>query len=319
MASLTAYQYHVAIGYASSAFLIVFQFAVPAGRSRYINLTIHMVPLWFFLGSGPMKQFMLASGFLIPFLGASTAGAGAADLQIRGAPAFMAPPAFSWTGFYVGGNLGAGIGTTETSVNVGPALTALSGMSIAATAPLVSETFNGFVGGIQGGYNWQAGVFVLGVEGELDAAGLQGTAPCALVLNCTMKHSWFADITGRVGVVAIERTLIYLKGGVAWEGSNFTVGNNINIAGTTVAAGAGGSGTQIGGLLGMGVEYAFLPNWSAKLEYNYIDFGTRSFNASIAANAAFAGTGLAPLAGVQVPASIAENEHIIKAGVNYRF
>ena len=69
----------------------------------------------------------------------------------------------------------------------------------------------------------------------------------------------------------------------------------------------------------MGVEYAFLPNWSAKLEYNYIDYGTRSFNASIATNAAFAGTGLAGLSGVQVPASITESEHIIKAGVNYRF
>ena len=50
---------------------------------------------------------------------------------------------------------------------------------------------------------------------------------------------------------------------------------------TTLAANASGSGTQTGGLLGMGVEYAFLPNWSAKLEYNYIDFDTRSFNASI--------------------------------------
>jgi outer membrane immunogenic protein len=99
-------------------------------------------------------------------------------------------------------------------------------MSVSATAPLVSETFNGFIGGIQAGYNWQTGVFVLGVEGDLDAAGLQGTAPCAVVLNCTMKHNWFADITGRVGVVAVERTLIYLKGGVAWEGFNFTVGNS---------------------------------------------------------------------------------------------
>jgi opacity protein-like surface antigen len=78
---------------------------------------------------------------------------------------------------------------------------------------------------------------------------------------------------------------------MAWEGSNFTVGNSINIAGTTVAVNAGGSGTQTGGLLGMGVEYAFLPKWSAKLEHNYTGFGTRSFNASIAANPAFAGAG----------------------------
>jgi outer membrane immunogenic protein len=264
-----------------------------------------------------MNKHVIVGALLLSLLGVTAAAA--ADLQINRPVGYMPPPAFSWTGFYLGGNVGAGIGTTETSVNVGPALTALSGMPVSATAPLVSETFNGFIGGIQAGYNWQTGVFVLGVEGDLDAAGLQGTAPCAVVLNCTMKHNWFADITGRVGVVAVDRTLIYLKGGVAWEGSNFTVGNSINIAGTNVAASAGGSGIQTGGLLGMGVEYAFLPNWSAKLEYNYIDFGTRSFNATIGANAAFASTGLAPLAGATVPTSITENEHIIKAGVNYRF
>jgi opacity protein-like surface antigen len=107
--------------------------------------------------------------------------AAAADLQISKEPPFLPPPPFSWTGFYLGGNVGAGFGTTETSVNVGPALTAVTGTPVDATAPLVSETFNGFVGGIQAGYNWQAGVFVLGVEGDLDAArlclkaGLPGT------------------------------------------------------------------------------------------------------------------------------------------------
>jgi outer membrane immunogenic protein len=242
----------------------------------------------------------------------------AADLQITKAQPIVPPP-FSWTGVYVGANVGAGFGTTETSVDVSSALTAVTGTPISGSAPLASETFNGFIGGIQAGYNQQLGVIVLGIEGDLDAAGLQGTAPCALVLNCTMKHNWMADITGRVGVVAVDRALIYLKGGVAWEGSNFTVGNSVTVAGTTFAANASGSGTQVGGLLGMGIEYAFLPNWSAKLEYNYIDFGTRSFNASIAANASFAGTPLAALSGVTVPTSITENEHIVKAGVNDRF
>src|ERR1700739_3261779 len=113
-----------------------------------------------------MKRLIFASGLLLPLLGAPLADA--ADLQINRAPMFTPPPAFSWTGFYVGGNVGAGIGTTESSVGVGPALTALSGTPITATAPLVSETFNGFVGGIQAGYNWQTGVFVFGVEGDLD-------------------------------------------------------------------------------------------------------------------------------------------------------
>ena len=67
----------------------------------------------------------------------------------------------------------------------------------------------------------------------------------------------------------------------------------------------------------MGVEYAFLPNWSAKIEYNYINFGTHSFNAPVSAPT-LGGTPLAVLPGA-MPVSITENEHIIKAGVNYRF
>ena len=78
---------------------------------------------------------------------------------------------------------------------------------------------NGFLGGVQAGYNWRAGVFVVGIEGDYDAANLQGNAPCFLVLNCTIKHSWVADITGRVGVVALDRALIYVKGGFSLGGS----------------------------------------------------------------------------------------------------
>jgi outer membrane immunogenic protein len=76
-----------------------------------------------------------------------------------------------------------------------------------------------------------------------------------------------------------------------------------------------GSGTQTGELLGMGVEYAFLPNWSAKIEYNFIDFGSRSFSAPISTNPSLAGT---PLAGLTaIPFSTTENQHIIKAGLNW--
>jgi opacity protein-like surface antigen len=65
------------------------------------------------------------------------------------------------------------------------------------------------------------------------------------------------------------------------------------------------------------IEYAFLPNWSAKIEYNFIDFGTHSFNAPVSTVPSLPGT---PLAGVTgFPVSITENEHIVKAGVNYRF
>jgi outer membrane immunogenic protein len=146
-------------------------------------------------------------GFAFLSLLSGSCLAEAADLGVTKAPQFLPPPPFSWTGFYVGGNVGAGFGTTETSVDVGSALTAITGTPIAVTVPLTSQTFNGFAGGVQAGYNWQAGVFVVGIEGGYEAANLQGNAPCALILNCTMKHNWIA-ISGRVGVVAVERSLI---------------------------------------------------------------------------------------------------------------
>jgi len=135
------------------------------------------------------------------------------------------------------------------------------------------------------------------------------------VLNCTIKHSWLADVTGRVGVVALDRALIYLKGGVAWEEASFSVGNTLTFAGTSFTMNASGSGTQTGGLLGMGMEYGFLTHWSAKIEYNFIDFGNRSFSAPISATPPLAGM---PLAGLNaIPVTTTENQHIIKAGVNW--
>jgi outer membrane immunogenic protein len=285
-------------------------------------------------------------------------------LACAGVHAVAAP--YSWTGFYLGGNVGAGFGTTETSANFGPAIipapatapttvanatapatlatataadpttakpvalasataTALVPTTTTAnitsisgfTLPISSQTFNGLLGGFQGGYNWQVGFIVLGVEGDLDFADLQGAAPCLVVLNCTIKHDWVADITGRVGVVVVERALVYLKGGAAWESANFSAGNSITVGGTTFAANASVSGIQTGGLLGMGIEYAFLPNWSAKIEYNFIDFGSHTFNTPISTTPAIGAVGAVLAAGI--PVSITENEHIIKAGVNYRF
>ena len=81
-----------------------------------------------------------------------------------------------------------------------------------------------------------------------------------------------ADITGRVGVVAFDRALVYIKGGAAWADSNYNI--NTSIAGASISGSA--STTRLGGLLGFGVEYPFLPRWTAKLEYNFISRPLRS-------------------------------------------
>jgi outer membrane immunogenic protein len=258
-------------------------------------------------------------------------GASAADLPLPSkGPMDIPPPVFSWTGFYVGANVGAGFGTTESTLNIGPPnaiINALAGPGvppITVNVPIASQSSNGFLGGGQLGYNWQMGTFVFGVEGDFDGASLQGTAPCVIVFACTVKHNWEADITGRVGVVTMDRALIYLKGGVAWEQASYSFGNSITVGGAgggTASLNASNSATRTGGLLGMGVEYKFLNHWSTKLEYNFIDFGNQSVNFPIAV--AVTGVAIPPainaaLAG-GVPATIRDYQHVIKAGVNYEF
>jgi outer membrane immunogenic protein len=254
--------------------------------------------------------------------------AAAADLGL--ATKEPLPPPFSWTGFYVGANVGAGFGTTESTLNIAPPnpiITAIAGGAvppITVNLPIASQSTNGFLGGVQAGYNWQTGFFVLGIEGDFDGASLQGAAPCLVVFACNVKHNWLADITGRVGVVAVDRALIYLKGGAAWEQSNYSLGNSITVggpAGGTAFLNASANATRPGGLLGMGIEYKFLSHWSTKLEYNFIDFGNQTVNFPITAG--ITGVTLPPAITAAlangVPVTLREYQHIIKAGVNYEF
>ena len=246
-------------------------------------------------------------------------------LPLKSAPV-VAAPVWSWTGFYIGGNVGAGWGTTETSVNVGaaaaPFLAAVPA-TLAFQLPLSSQTVNGFLGGGQIGWNWQTGVFVFGVEGDVEWENLKGSAPCLFILQCNVNHTWQADITGRLGVVAFDRALIYLKGGAVWQHSNYSAGNSIAVTApgfaATASANASASDTRLGVLLGTGLEYGFLPNWSAKIEYNFEDFGSRTLNFPLAVSACATPGGCAAIPTINVPTTVKDFDHIIKAGVNYRW
>lgn len=230
--------------------------------------------------------------------------ASAADLPLKAAP-MVAPAPVGWTGFYFGGHVGAGWGTTDSTI------TNLSAAGVGiippgGPLPLVSHNVNGFLGGAQAGYNWQvAPTFVVGIEGDFSWSGIDGTAPCLVVLSCETKVKWIGDITGRVGVT-VDRALIYLKGGAAWADTEYTISQATIPA---AAFSAKVSDTRFGGLLGLGAEYAVTRNWSAKVEYNYIDFGKS--NVSVAT--AIAGVPLNATSGID------QQLHIIKAGLNYRF
>jgi outer membrane immunogenic protein len=228
--------------------------------------------------------------------------ASAADLGVRAAP----PPAPvviapTWTGFYVGGNVGAGWAKNDTSISGSPTIL---GTTIPFAIPLASQTMSGFIGGVQGGYNYQFGTFVVGVEADGDWGSVNGTAPCLVVVSCTSKVKSLVDVGGRAGVV-VDKALVYIKGGAAWANTNFTTA--VSIAGLN--AGQTLSQSRNGAFLGTGIEYAFMPNWTAKVEYDYYDFGSKTVGTSVSA------------AGFTLPLAATSKltEQTVKFGVNYKF
>ena len=232
-------------------------------------------------------------------------------------------PATNWTGFYVGGFLGGAYGNTDIRF-VGDPLNAGNNPRVA-----------GALGGLQAGFNYQApNRFVVGVEGDVGAANLHGARTCgtdagrdvfgntvrfpAAYLNCESTANWMATLAGRFGY-AWGRTLYYVKGGGALTDDNVNVrcifgplngvvtpggilGPCLNQTGA-VTNGFGTSGTRAGWLVGFGTEFDLGKNWSAKAEYNYIDFGSRTATATD-------GTTILRDSGALSQ---------VKIGVNYRF
>ena len=131
---------------------------------------------------------------------------------------------------------------------------------------------------------------------------------------------WIGDITGRVGVTVGDRGLVYIKGGAAWADTNYTAGQNLTVGGLGAAGVVNGSvsNTRFGGVLGAGIEYGFMPGWSAKLEYDYFDFGKTNLNMPMTATGAIAGVG-GGTARFNLPINVNQQVHTIRVGANYHF
>jgi outer membrane immunogenic protein len=235
--------------------------------------------------------------------------ANAADMSMPlKAPPMAPPPSYNWTGFYIGINGGAGWGTAASSIDLGALAAGLGAGGVTGSFPIGSHELNGFLGGGQIGYNWQTGNVVLGVEGDGDWANISGTAPCLEgILSCGANVQWTADATVRLGVLPLSNLLVYVKGGAAWAGVNYNLSSSGIL--TTAAISSSLTTTKTGGLLGFGTEYLFAPHWTAKIEYNYTDFGN-STNTFVLTD----GT-----ASIGVPVQTTLQMHTVKAGVNYHF
>lgn len=202
-----------------------------------------------------MKKSILAS---VALAVVTLAGAAqAADLPgRRRAPQndyYAPPPVFSWTGFYLGLNLGYGWGAFTNG-----------------SEQLLGKP-SGFAGGITGGFNYQAAPnFVVGLEGDLDLTGINNRNSLPFFLfKGTGKLDSLATIRGRAGY-AMDRALIYATGGLALG----SVTANVNDW-RAVPFFGNSSSMQAGFALGAGIEYAFTDHISAKAEYMFTSLATK--------------------------------------------
>jgi outer membrane immunogenic protein len=212
------------------------------------------------------------SGTAAAVLLVTTGGVLAADLSApsgaKDAPAYALP----WTGFYAGVNVGAGTSTKSFSNGRGGTDYDAPSDGIA----LGTGDVEGVIGGGQAGYNYQAGKFLFGLEGEVEASGVGGhTSLHYYGATGDLKDSidWIGTLTARAGVIFQENTLYYIKGGVAWDSSQYGL-SALNPYQT--AAYPKVSDDRAGWVLGFGAEYLITPRWSAKAEYEYLDFGSRT-------------------------------------------
>jgi outer membrane immunogenic protein len=227
----------------------------------------------------------------------------AADLPMK-APVYVPPPVYNWTGFYIGGNAGWGWSTTK-ATEIAPG----TGAFPAGTA-FTPRDGNGWLGGVQVGYNWQpAPNFVFGLEGEFTWSDITGTSATESIgrfpgftATTTSKLKDFALGTGRLGYAA-DNWLFYGKGGVAWgqfNGSGIVTNPNGTLFETSTFG-----GNSFGGVLGVGAEWGFAPGWSARIEYDHIFFDSRPVLINGTVNLTNASSG--------------SNVDLVRAGLNYRF
>ncbi len=262
----------------------------------------------------PIRKAVIA----ISVLAFSSLTASAADMAMRTkAPPMIVDPAYNWSGFYVGANVGYGWGNADTFFNPLPSATTFVNLLPQTLGP----DPKGVLGGLQAGYNWQSGKFVLGVETDIQASDIHGSTvvtpiiqntglpfPGAAFLSASQRIDWLGTLRLRAGFTPVDRLLLYVTGGLAYGDVSYNATTDFRPVGTTQYL-ASFRNTKTGWTAGAGAEWAFAQNWSAKVEYLYVDLG----NASATVNA------IPLLPPFQVAYTWKTTEHIARVGVNYKF
>jgi outer membrane immunogenic protein len=251
-----------------------------------------------------MKKLFL-SGLAFGALALPAMAADMAPAPVYKAPVPVPVAICNWCGWYVGANAGYAwsnsnsVDTTTTNLSAIPGLNGDVGGAIAAQGTgSVSTKSNGFIGGGQLGYNWQAGNIVYGLETDIQGLAESNsgssisnvsTVPgAAAVISSTgtisssKSVSYLGTLRGRAGFLATPSFLIYGTGGLAYGGvkTSTTVtealgfGDTPGFFGTSASA----TSTRVGWTAGAGIEWLFWSRWSAKIEYRYYDLGSVTNN-----------------------------------------
>ena len=243
-----------------------------------------------------MKKILLTTTALIALGVAPAVGA---DLAAR--PYTKAPVAaiamYDWSGFYAGVNGGWGSSRNRWDETTGVAI------------PMGSHDATGGTVGGQIGYRWQAASWVFGVEAQGNWADFHGSNAIAFSVPSVKDDTRvdaFGLFTGQVGYAA-NNVLFYLKGGAAVTSDRY----RMLATGTPVANNV--DDTRWGGVVGVGLEYGFAPNWSAGIEYNHMFMQDRTYN--------FSSTGvvLAPAGTLFATNRVRQDVDVVTARINYKF
>jgi outer membrane immunogenic protein len=285
------------------------------------------------------RKFGWALASIVALGVAGVGSAQAADLPVKAPPPPPAP-VWNWTGFYIGGSVGgiwndtrADVFPTGCFLNTAPGTGcggAGPGLSGVAANPIRSDSvrFNDgrFIGGGQAGYNWQAGKWVFGVEGDISWTGINQmiatsktmTPPLAGFMLHTeaMKQDWLATLRGRAGVTVTPNFLLYATGGLAI--AHVQTAGAVAFTVTPDLYGGSNDETRAGWTVGGGGEWMITPNWSVKAEYLFVDLGKQSVNLPCL-NTGICGSPPQPAPGASYQTDFHFREHVARVGLNYHF
>jgi outer membrane immunogenic protein len=236
----------------------------------------------------------------------------AADLPqpiyAKAPPIAVAPPS-SWSGCYLGGNIGGGWDSTHTQG------VAFAGVLFVPPVDYGSSSGAGFIGGGQVGCDYQfASNWVVGIQGKADFGTIHSTNPVVVIPGITAAYQLknTEEATARIGYAFGPSILAYVKGGAAWANASAASVPNGEPAGETA------SFTRLGYTVGAGLEWKFAHGWSLFGEYNYLDFGTKTtplYSTGLADPAwGFGATGA-----LSDTVSLRLRSQQVLVGVNYRF